>query len=352
MGRLLLLGAGASVDAGLPSSGDLHAHLIDAGVPRLYGNVASLLYPSGDVDVEGVLQGLEFLYALEQRDSPPAGGVAGFWPGSLQPVQIASLVDQWDTSVAEYLGSRSAGASASPVGRTIESVHDALRPLLWLEPSDENRDRVRYLCSMVEAQAGQSIATLNYDNTVELAGTLTDMRVLACDQESPGGYRYVKPASEEEGVVRLLKLHGSMAWDREADGRVRDFLETDTCTVDPFGVRRPAIIAGAGNKLRADGPWLDLIQAFRSTLGRADTLVTVGYSFRDAHINEMIRRWLDDPPGDGLATKVLRINSLDGAAPPLADHARTKGHVEVDVVHGTAESAIERLVASRPLLET
>ena len=59
-----------------------------------------------------------------------------------------------------------------------------------------------------------------------------------------------------------------------------------------FLVFIPAFVFGAGNKLRIDGPYLDLLRVFQRRLEEHEELLTVGYSFSDDHINGAINRWL------------------------------------------------------------
>ncbi len=47
--------------------------------------------------------------------------------------------------------------------------------------------------------------------------------------------------------------------------------------------------------MTADGPFLDILRAFRQELGRedVDTLTVIGYAFRDPHVNINISQWLN-----------------------------------------------------------
>ncbi len=53
------------------------------------------------------------------------------------------------------------------------------------------------------------------------------------------------------------------------------------------------IIFGRDEKLQPTGPFLDLLYAFKNALNTASRLVVVGASFRDEHINEPIKWWLN-----------------------------------------------------------
>jgi hypothetical protein len=75
----------------------------------------------------------------------------------------------------------------------------------------------------------------------------------------------------------------------------------------------PGIIFGVGNKLRPFGPFLDLyLEAKRSILG-ASTLVVVGYSWRDEHVNELIKAFIQSRGPECL----LRVGALDRTCEPI-----------------------------------
>lgn len=103
--------------------------------------------------------------------------------------------------------------------------------------------------------------------------------------------------------------------------------------------RRSALVFGERNKLTAEGPFLDLLAQFRLELEPAHRLVVVGYSFRDAHINEMIRRWVNgdrnrhvvviDPnfPSNGFQQELMRLLAPPSARPApgsAADHSHPR----------------------------
>jgi len=58
---------------------------------------------------------------------------------------------------------------------------------------------------------------------------------------------------------------------------------------------QPAVVFGQRGKLRTEGPFLEMLNQFAEKLQSCDELVVVGYSFRDDHINEYLRTWLNGP---------------------------------------------------------
>jgi SIR2-like domain len=141
--------------------------------------------------------------------------------------------------------------------------------------------------------AGEAVATLNYDLTLETACRQLNVR---CDTGIETWLKGGELTWSETGV-RLLKLHGSIDWvlddtPTEADQlpfqRIRKLDEEATVGVDA----RPAVVFGEAGKIRSEGPYLELLLAFANELKTADALVVVGYSFRDQHVNEVVARWL------------------------------------------------------------
>jgi hypothetical protein len=140
-----------------------------------------------------------------------------------------------------------------------------------------------------------TVATLNYDRTIELVGERYDVPV------DTGIEAWSKTGSfsahQLESGIKLLKLHGSIDWILQPAQRSskrpmpHTIVRLRTLADRPT---RPAIVFGQRNKLRPDGPFLDLLREFREELKRSSHLVVIGYSFRDAHINQYIADWLND----------------------------------------------------------
>jgi hypothetical protein len=172
---------------------------------------------------------------------------------------------------------------------------------------------VRYLTPIVASISPGSfvsVATLNYDRTIE---SLSESLGVPCDTGlsawTDAGH-WPPPASG----VRLLKLHGSIDWVFEPSDSYA--LPSKTVRVVD-NIRQQsyltlAVVFGEGNKLTAEGPFLDLLAEFRSALVQTKQLVVVGYSFRDNHINEMLRRWINGDP----ETRIVVID-------PAFDSGRT-----------------------------
>jgi SIR2-like domain len=325
---MFLLGAGASVGAGIPASRpmtrEIVEHLTKDPVTSnrnmsqainyvLAKATAAQTLEGGDafetVDVERLFSTMQMLAerrtheaspfvtwdpAIDQMDRawgqpPDASDITRALDRVLlSPVgQAAPLAQAFTRFIDSYLG----GADGALYRRIQDSMIQALREVVQV------RGPVDYLAPIVTMQDWQSdlvvIASLNYDRTFEI---LTRKLEIPCSTGIEGWSqtgRLIRPTS---GVF-LLKLHGSIDWVfdtvRPEPGAPSSeiVIVADGPITGPY--RRSALVFGERNKLTAEGPFLDLLAQFRQELERADRLVVVGYSFRDAHINEMIRRWVN-----------------------------------------------------------
>jgi hypothetical protein len=318
---LVLLGAGASVEAGIPSSFGMTTQLvkqIEAQEPRRLGPAlnfvcgALLAYDSGhgsspfeSLDIERVFSAVELL--AERRTLEVTPFVASWHPavdgwdrpeggltGAMDTRFRKSILEERGPSTTQLVNQlidkrMAADAESTIYAGLAEHMVFALRSLVSTTPKV-----VRYLEPLVNAasqRGGMTIATLNYDLTVEQAATSAEVPLSTGIEDIEMGGRVGWP---DEGV-RLLKLHGSIDWAWQ-DARMEDgYLPFDYVgKIEPpeKRVSRPALIFGRRGKLRADGPFLALLAEFEDYLSRSDQLIAIGYSFRDDHVNEVLRRWI------------------------------------------------------------
>lgn len=202
-----------------------------------------------------------------------------------------------------------------------------LMELTYLERSAS--ERARYFDELVNSARTHvvTIATLNYDNCIESRATALDVPI------STG----LKEIEEENSFfpqldsgVELLKLHGSVTWSWTTNTQGRPLLRRAVVEIPQQQIERIlaqlkradasegigqhlAVLFGGRSKLTGEGPYLELLNAFRQRLFKTDHLVIVGYSFRDPHVNYLIRRWLS-------AAKEDRITIVERAGYEPSKH--------------------------------
>lgn len=238
-------------------------------------------------------------------------------------------------------------------GKIFREVGDLMIRMLakFVVVKDANRlAHLQPLRDLVESQPRLAIASLNYDNCVELfcesAGIPCNTGI---DEWSERGIF----AMEGNGIF-LLKLHGSIDWQskdgQSADRPMPHRVITRVPSVEAEKATYwPALIFGHRNKLTAEGPFLDLLRAFQGELSKADRLTVVGYSFGDVHINVYLSQWLNSS-----AEHKLRIinGSRFGERPSgyvreLLQHAKSR----VEVINATAGSGLRDLFSQMTLVE-
>ena len=224
------------------------------------------------IDLKGSLQSL--IQKIEERDFPSA------------QCSVNQLVKDLEKPLQQI-------PSRLRSSRTFERVKHAMittmTELVWCT----NPEKIEYLKPLVLQGNPQvlTIATLNYDNTIELTCEAAGIPfTIGLEQWEQFG-EFQKP---QQGI-ELLKLHGSVDWSMFPDPRAPGVPLSDaTVRRVPLSERRSysVVIFGGGNKLTVDGPFLDLVKTFQRRLEEHTTLVVIGYSFGDFHINRLIERWL------------------------------------------------------------
>jgi len=206
-------------------------------------------------------------------------------------------------------------------GRIFRQVADEMIAMLVKFVLVEEPDKVRHLTplkAIVSEQSRITIASLNYDNCVEL---FCENSGIICDT---GIDEWSEKGTFDGGVegVFLLKLHGSIDWQQTNENRTEErpmphrIIKRASADEAKERSYRPAVIFGSRNKLTAEGPFLDLLRAFQRELQSADRLTVVGYAFCDAHINVYLSQWLNSSPAN-------RLRIING--PAFAD--RPEGYV-------------------------
>lgn len=313
----LLLGAGASRDAQVPVSTEMTAKLaamLNEHPQSRHTQAFNFVYgamiqhaaargvdPSAGLDVERVFTAVMLL--ADRRDLEVTPFVAAWHPAVDawdRPI-LASGFDQnvagavrqdpgrLGSLIAHYVESRIGVGNGETYRTLADSMIGALRRLL--QPQD-----VGYLepiARAARAPGGLTVATLNYDTSIETAAR-------AANVHADTGIEHWSKAREWNWAacgLRLLKLHGSIDWCWTATASPGQplpdlrIVETDSPLEEH---RRPALVFGQGSKLVASGPFLSLLLEFERLLESVARLIVIGYSFRDDHINEIIRRWLAD----------------------------------------------------------
>lgn len=264
-------------------------------------------------------------------------------PNRGDPVRVTG--DALQKEIVRLAGAATPRAANGGVYRDVlDKITRVLVEKVWVRRTEV--EKVQYLRPLLDGAVNGgavTVVTLNYDNCVE---RLAETSGVPCDT-GLAGWPDGRGFQISGAGVRLLKLHGSIDWAYEGgydlDARV---VQVDHDSPGESHGRDLAIVFGADNKLRDEGPFLDLLYAFVQLLERTDTLVVVGYSMRDTHVNAQLRRWFNRVS----SRRVIVIDPGFGANPnPFAAYLRDQAAIAPARVHWIRDSEGKGVGASEGL---
>lgn len=273
---VVLLGAGASVEAGIPDSNEM--------VRRVEHETS-----------EGKWQDYKELYRYLRSSVFYADGLKGITEANV-PFNIERLVNVLDElrqkeghTLYPFVGAWNpklqdvAGAGFERVQELRERIVSVLREQWVALDESETANYYRGLLRF-QKEFGHALRvfSLNYDLCVEnscergtvqrgFAGRVWDWRLF---DDGPN----------EETRIFLYKLHGSLDWYFADDGTV-SYSDSPSKIAD----EQVALIFGTSYKLQYIDPFLFLAYELRRwTLDAARLVVAIGYGFMDEHINGIL----------------------------------------------------------------
>ena len=143
-----------------------------------------------------------------------------------------------------------------------------------------------------ETHLNLRIFSLNYDMCVERACGISNVCRGFRPEELPDGRirkvwkdGQMDDSFAEESAVRLYKLHGSLDWRRDKDSRLLYCEDSpDPCAdIDDY-----QLIFGTSYKLSYQDPFLYQISELRKYSAKARLIIAIGYGYNDDHINEIL----------------------------------------------------------------
>jgi SIR2-like domain len=212
----------------------------------------------------------------------------GFFDSNLQTAILDGRGPRPQALIEQLIDARTGIGSGRTYSELERQMIDELRGIVG---DPQNLDYLRPLTDSARDRSGLWVATLNYDLAVERASQAHGASVYTGIEDWIANRAWNWATAAD---IKLLKLHGSIdwRWDRAEDEQGQMPVATVVHTSEPESdSRTPVVLFGQRGKLREEGPFLSLLAEFELALAKADRLVVMGYSFRDPHINTVIRRW-------------------------------------------------------------
>jgi hypothetical protein len=279
------------------------AHALNYVVGAMIGHDAAKgISPFTGLNVERVFSAVELLAERADLEITP---FVSSWQSAVTSIDSPHFPQQFksrlsnellrgtDWSLETLFRSAVESITGAETGHTYRTLMTAMLSTLRSLVTIDHAEEVAYLSPLADwaAKCGSLVvATLNYDRSVEIMSESNGMPLttgIESWNETGGAWNWL------DCGINLMKLHGSVDWFYEPQGFGRPLAPSRVhVSTDPVPYETPALVFGQREKLRSGGPFLELLAEFSKALARSDILIVIGYSFRDEHINEQIRRWI------------------------------------------------------------
>jgi hypothetical protein len=294
---IILLGAGASVDAGIPNSMKMISELeklIDKdtdwnSLKNIYYYVKSSIYLSSGLHGRfncDVVYNIETL--VNTLDELIKKGDHILYP----------FVGAWNPTLVEL------------AGLDFEKIAELKRKILielrnkWI-PLKDNQTAL-YFGKLnnfrKEYQFPLRVFSLNYDLCLETAFNSKKQKVeMGFDDKKIWNWKRLTDLNPEESPeIYYYKLHGSLDWYYNSDNNLTFSNSPQTIKED-----ESALIFGTAYKLQYRDPFLFLAYEFRKWTLESNLIITIGYGFGDEHINGIIQQAINNKDHDHYLLVVL-----------------------------------------------
>ncbi len=254
-----LLGAGASVEAGVPDTAKLiqafrEQETDDGDIGSFLEMLAKWAETQGRmVDIELVL---ETLQRLTDWSEEPLAAL------QKKPITVKGIKPR----------------------KLLQALRDFIKKQVLVDPT-----KISYLEPLrgfVDTEKPLSIYSLNYDTAIEIF--CAENRLVYRDGF---GEDWNSQVFDDPNIdLRLFKLHGSVTWYRTDRGRFLKIpvLLKESSVELVTKERADALMLYPAQKLSYVEPLFELLLQMKKRLATCQFLVVVGYSFRDDHIRQIL----------------------------------------------------------------
>jgi len=278
---LFLLGAGASCEAGIPTS----TMMIDKVEILLEENEEWREYK-------------ELYYCIKSSIMHGFGIIGGYDKSSVNIETIVNTMDELIKSIKHpiypFVGSWIPRLTEL-TNNNFKKIEEFRRKIVsqlfkWMK-FEQNENLLYYkgfLKFLQEYKYVVRIFSLNYDRCIEESCGEENIN-RGFDFEHKWNWRNYENEEKSSYNINLYKLHGSIDWAKTSSGLVIE-------KKSDINEGEEALIFGTTYKMQYIDPFLYLIYEFRQrTLDpKTEAIICIGYSFNDEHINGIIGQSIKD----------------------------------------------------------
>lgn len=289
---IFLIGAGASVDAGISTVSQL-THQFETSLKKdsqsaklyyffknrsLYSNIVN---EKSSTNIEIILALInDHLYITPQN---PLYHLIGNWDKELlsitagQTKPIEELRDQMETFLVTQLSTDNGNLSyLHPIFALQEHLKGTLKIFSLNHDLIVEKSYGKYYNDYKSADKNAYILESGFSDA-----SFPIQEGIAFDTKN-------FKASKTDKQIHLYKLHGSINWLRAPNGEIVSGKPEEP------GLNPRPLVFGTNQKYKSSFPYSELYVQFKEVLTKAKMLIVIGYSFQDQHINDAIKNALYD----------------------------------------------------------
>ena len=325
----LFLGAGASVPFGMPTTKQFKDKLYVIQVdPNFAASIEWLLTVPGFADIEYVLRAIEDIENIKgkygkmflEHWQPPFA--------SNGTLKFNELLSFWRKKIIEHIYE-----FYSFDNTNIEKVKTHYDPIFRILHSKKIH-----------------VFTTNYDQVVEEYVRNTDGLILndgfkhdrGTEKKIFNSNNFDTNGNDEEETVNIYKLHGSLNW-KKVNGKI---IRQDSEEQNQNEFENLLIYPTLNLKNGLDEePHKTIYSKFKAHITNTDVFVVIGYSFRDEHINDIFKKFVElgkiliiiSPTVDSDLKDIDFISDYNSVSVPITDEITAKGHEMTQILEEEAK---------------
>ena len=266
---IFLLGAGATVDAGLPTVKELTRCILDR-LPELS-------------DISGTrTTAFKEIFKYISRIDPCVDDNYEKFFDYIHLITETAGKSLFNIDMPKYL-----------CEKTFELpylIGDLVKDILEEYQQSATPDYLSHLKDYIPESGRIKVFTSNYDTCIEYACKSEKIPFTTGFEEEWNPSLF----DTKERGINLYKIHGSLNW-YSFNGRIEERTERPN-------KKRPELILGPGSKIQPDDPFITLFHEFHKAVREARICVVIGFSYQDEHIKKVF----DNASRNGL--KIIDVN--------------------------------------------
>lgn len=294
MKTTLFLGAGASAFAKMPTTKDLIGEVRDRVDRETWESpdakllAENVVYAHNGKDVEDLYLAIRTLIDAETQHLAVVEYKTKADDGDGPWRKVQDISQTFDDNEGTTDETRGIDENIRALKALESSIRNTLLSSLMVKPG-----RLKSVASIYDElfkSVSRDVITTNYDNVLESYCEQSGLDLVNGFEKTHIGDRRTWNDAWKggENALRLVKLHGSITWQKDDDDAVLEIGRPGLRDSDRDVMIAPTL----GRKDYSNDIFPALMSRFKTMLSETELLVVVGCSFRDPEVNEILQKRL------------------------------------------------------------